>query len=84
MLRSLHARCLESSGSKFTLQAIITKADAITESGDNVLHLMRKQIFEAAPTCLPPIITSALMRPPFGIEHVRKSIIDACGFGEVR
>jgi GTP-binding protein len=82
MLQSLNAQCLASAGSRFTLQAIITKADAISsEEVSEVIPKMRKQIFEAAPVCLPPIITSAFMKPQFGIEETRKSIMEACGLG---
>jgi GTP-binding protein len=84
MLQSLNDRCLAPAGSAFTLQAVITKADAITpEQVEHVIPKMRGQIFEVAPTRLPPIITSALMRPQFGIEETRRSIMEACGFGTI-
>jgi len=64
----------------FTLQSIITKADCIpTDQVSEVLTKLRKAIWEAAPLCLPPIVTSAKMSPPFGIEEVRKNMIEACG-----
>jgi GTP-binding protein len=82
MLRTLNERCLATSSVAFTLQAVITKADAIPpEDIEQVIPKIRRQIFEAAPTCLPPIITSALMRPQFGIEETRRSIVEACGLG---
>lgn len=28
--------------------------------------------------CLPPMLTSVRMNPPFGIEKIRKNIVDAC------
>ena len=77
MLQSLDAKCGDA---KFTLQAIITKLDTVPP-GDaaKAVTRMRTQIFEAAPTCLPTILTSANMQPPFGIEEVRKSVAEACG-----
>lgn len=82
MLRSLNDRCLASAGSRFTLQAVITKADTIPiEQVDKIIPMMRKQIFEAAPTCLPPVISSVRMKPQFGIEEMRKSIVEACELG---
>jgi GTP-binding protein len=85
MLKSLNDRCLSSAaGSALTLQAVITKADVILpEQVEQIIPKMRKQIFDAAPTCLPPIITSALMRPQFGIQEMRGSIIEACGLGSM-
>ena len=80
MLRSLSAQSLASSGLNFTLQAVITKADDLpADCTGDVIPTMQRKIFDAAPACLPAIITSALMKPPFGIEDVRKSMADACG-----
>ena len=80
MLRSLSAQSLASSGLDFTLQTVITKADELPADGaGDVIPTMQRKIFDAAPACLPAIITSALMKPPFGIEDVRKSMADACG-----
>ena len=75
MLESLDQKCQGS----LTLQAVITKADTIPPgSAAEVIGKMRTQIVQAAPTCLPAILTSASMKPPFGIEEVRKSIAEAC------
>ncbi|KAJ6465170.1 P-loop containing nucleoside triphosphate hydrolase protein [Mycena vitilis] len=64
----------------YTLQSIITKADCIAnKSVGEVIPKIQKQIWEAAPLCLPPIVTSAMMRPMFGIEEVRANIAEACG-----
>ncbi|KAJ7609016.1 P-loop containing nucleoside triphosphate hydrolase protein [Roridomyces roridus] len=66
----------------FTLQAVITKADCIPDKSlGQVIPQIRKQIWEAAPLCLPPIVTSAAMRPMFGIDTVRANIAEACGLG---
>ncbi|KAJ7080727.1 hypothetical protein B0H15DRAFT_786966 [Mycena belliarum] len=66
----------------YTLQAVITKADCIPNSSlGQVIPTIQKQIFENAPLCLPPIITSAVMRPMFGIDAVRANIAEACGLG---
>ncbi|KAJ7777147.1 P-loop containing nucleoside triphosphate hydrolase protein [Mycena metata] len=64
----------------YTLQAIITKADCIpSHLLSEVLPKIHQQIWEAAPLCLPPIVTSAMMTPKFGIEEVRSNIAEACG-----
>ncbi|KAJ7145137.1 P-loop containing nucleoside triphosphate hydrolase protein [Mycena crocata] len=64
----------------YTLQAIITKADCIPDKSlGKVIPKIQQQIFEAAPLCLPPIITSAMMQPKFGIDAVRANIAQACG-----
>jgi len=64
----------------FTLQAIITKADTIPIANlEEVIGKIKKDIWEAAPLCLPPIVTSAEMRPPFGVDLVRQNIAQACG-----
>ncbi|OBZ73989.1 putative GTP-binding protein EngB, partial [Grifola frondosa] len=77
MLQSLNEQC--SGGVKFTLQAIITKADMLLSGGSPVIKNIQKEIFEAAPNCLPAIITSVLNSPYFGIGDVRRSIVEACG-----
>jgi GTP-binding protein len=78
MLKSLDDKCQGS----LTLQAVITKADTIPPgNASKVIAKMRSQILQAAPTCLPAILTSANMRPQFGIEEVRNSIAGACGLG---
>jgi len=77
MLESLDSRC---QGSHLTMQAVITKADTFPRGGaSNAILKMRTQVLQAAPTCLPVIVTSVNMRPPFGIEEVRKSMAEACG-----
>lgn len=64
----------------FTLQAVITKADTVpTAQLGDVITTLRQEIFKTAPLCLPPIITSARMSPPFGIDALRKNIAQACG-----
>jgi GTP-binding protein len=79
MLRSLDERVQTSAGLKFTLQAIITKADMIPESKfASSIAQMRKEIAEAAPTCLDPIITSTAKYPYIGIDAARNAITQAC------
>ncbi|PPQ85284.1 hypothetical protein CVT25_010057 [Psilocybe cyanescens] len=64
----------------FTLQSIITKADTVPVAKlQTVLSAMKKDIWDAAPLCLSPIVTSAEMSPPFGVDQVRQSITEACG-----
>ncbi|PPQ97547.1 hypothetical protein CVT26_002332 [Gymnopilus dilepis] len=53
----------------FTLQAVITKADTVPIAQlDTALTEMKKAIWDAAPLCLPPLVTSAEMSPPFGLD----------------
>jgi len=79
MLQSLDERVQASAGLKFTLQAIITKADTIPNRklADSIVQ-MRRDIAEAAPTCLDPIITSTAKYPYTGIDAVRNAIMQAC------
>jgi GTP-binding protein len=84
MLRSLNKQCQAISDAQFTLQAVITKADTIPPGQvATAIPKMRKKIFEIAPFCLPPIITSANMQPRFGVDEMRTSIIEACGIGRI-
>ncbi|KAG6811227.1 hypothetical protein H0H92_008444 [Tricholoma furcatifolium] len=81
MLAHLSSKLFDERGRQpFTLQAVITKADCIPSSKvPETIAQLRRDIWEAAPLCLPPIITSATMSPPFGIEELRKNIAEACG-----
>ena len=79
MLRSLDERVQSSAGLKFTLQAIITKVDVIPHNKfASSIAQMRKDIAEAAPTCLDPIITSTAKYPYIGINAARNAIAQAC------
>ena len=79
MLQSLDERVQASAGLKFTLQAIITKADTIPDRKlASSIAQMKKDIAEAAQTCLDPIITSTAKYPYTGIDAVRKAIAQAC------
>ncbi|KAH7910288.1 P-loop containing nucleoside triphosphate hydrolase protein [Hygrophoropsis aurantiaca] len=82
MLSSLDAQVQSFAGTRFTLQAIVTKADTLRRDGREQIERIHKDIFAAAPTCLPPII--AAIPPPgglrsFGVDEVRRSIVEACG-----
>ena len=76
MLQSLDARFQASGGAGWTLQAVLTKVDTI--EGTGALPALQREIFELAPTCLPPVVTSALKHPRLGIEELRRSIAEAC------
>jgi len=80
MLSHLSNSLISARGTQpFTLQSIITKADCIPVAKvTEVIDKMRREIWKAAPVCLPPIITSAGMNPPFGVEEVRQNIAEAC------
>jgi GTP-binding protein len=86
MLSHLSNTLISARGTQpFTLQSIITKADCIPiPQVSQVLEKMRKEIWEAAPLCLPPIITSAAMSPPFGVDEVRQNIVEACRLSLLR
>ncbi|TFY69291.1 hypothetical protein EVJ58_g493 [Rhodofomes roseus] len=81
MLQSLDAQCQASAGTRFTLQAIITKADGLLRSsnGRGAIKDIQRDIFEAAPTCLPAIVTAALEESRLGIDDLQQSIAEACG-----
>jgi GTP-binding protein len=81
MLANLSGTLFSKEGTQtYTLQAIITKVDCIpSQSLDQVIPKIQKQIWEAAPLCLSPIITSAMMRPMFGVDAVRRDIAEAAG-----
>jgi len=79
MLQSLDERVQASAGLKFTLQAIITKVDTIPDRKlTSSIVQMKKDIAEAAPTCLDPIVTSTAKYPYIGIDAVRNAITQAC------
>ena len=82
MLQQLDEQCQAASGTTFTLQAIITKADNLLRSanGRGAIRDIQKDVFEAAPTCLPAIVTAALDDSRLGIDKMRESIAEACGF----
>jgi GTP-binding protein len=81
MLAHLSSLLLDDKGlQRFTMQAVITKADMIPSlDGQVSLERVRKNILDVAPLCLPPIVTSAQMKPPFGIDTLRRNILSACG-----
>ena len=72
---------------QWTLQAIITKADTLRPRDlAPALARIRADLFSAAPTCLPPIVTAAAAAHDqlrLGVDEVRASIAEACGLGRV-
>lgn len=71
---------VQSGGAKWTLQAIITKADLVSRHNQEAaIEGIKRAIFENAPTCLPPIVTSSLKSNGLGVNDVRRSIVEACG-----
>ena len=79
MLQSLDERVQASAGLKYTIQAIITKADTISDRKlASSIAQMKEDIAGAAPTCLDPIITSTAKYPFTGIDAVRNAIMQAC------
>lgn len=83
MLAHLASLMLTPRGTQpWTLQSIITKADTIPyKDVPTVISEIRKEIHDAAPLCLPPIVTSTEMNPPFGIDQIRENIVHSCGVG---
>ena len=81
MLSHLSQKLVAQRGTQpYTLQAIITKADLVpVDNLPATIALIQKAIWESAPLCLPPIVTSTALSPPFQIDRVRKNIADACG-----
>ena len=84
MLETLNRLCEESmqTDRPITLQAILTKADTLSTSSKGIPQLQR-EIFEAAPLCLPAIVTSASKTVELGVDETRRSILEACGLGRV-
>lgn len=79
MLQMLASKMIQDGVQKFTLQAVITKADTLNvDELRPALETIRKQIWQAAPLCLLPIITSATMSPPFGVDKLRQNVSEAC------
>ncbi|KAI9509685.1 P-loop containing nucleoside triphosphate hydrolase protein [Russula earlei] len=79
MLQHLDER-VRSCDAKWTLQAIITKADLVSPPKLNAaVECIRRAILENAPTCLPPIVTASLKSNGLGVNDVRRSIVEACG-----
>ena len=50
----------------------------------NQLRQMQQDIFEAAPTCLPGILTAATKSITFGIDDIRRNMMEACGINIVQ
>ena len=79
MLQDLDNK-IQSGDARWSLQAIITKADLVSSHNlDATEESMKRSIFEIAPTCLPPIITASLKSDGLGVNDVRRSIVEACG-----
>ncbi|KIP07459.1 hypothetical protein PHLGIDRAFT_71062 [Phlebiopsis gigantea 11061_1 CR5-6] len=84
MLETLNRLCEESMQTErpITLQAILTKADTISTSSKGIPQL-QQEIFEAAPLCLPAVVTSVSKKMELGVGETRRSILEACGLGRV-
>jgi len=79
MLQNLDQR-IQSGDAKWTLQAIVTKADIVSpDKLDAAIKGIKQAIFENAPTCLPPIVTASSKSNGLGVSDVRRSIVEACG-----
>jgi GTP-binding protein len=79
MLQQLDDK-VQSGGARWTLQAIITKADLVSDhKQQSAIEGISRAIFENAPTCLPPIVTASLKSNGIGVNDVRRSIVEACG-----
>ncbi|KAI0299196.1 hypothetical protein BC826DRAFT_995972 [Russula brevipes] len=71
---------IQSGDAKWTLQAIVTKADIVSpDKLDAAIKGIKQAIFENAPTCLPPIVTASSKSNGLGVSDVRRSIVEACG-----
>ena len=80
MLARLSSLLLDDKGrQRFTLQAVVTKADTIPSLDGRISQeRIRKTIMDVAPLCLSPILTSSQMKPPFGIDKLQDNIRSAC------
>ena len=81
MLSHLSQKLVTPRGTQpYTLQAIITKVDLVPANDlATSLSSIQKDIWKSAPLCLPAIVTSTTMSPPFQIDLVQKNIADVCG-----
>jgi hypothetical protein len=78
MLQQLDDK-VQSGGVRWTVQAIITKADLVSrQNQEAAIEGINRAIFENAPTCLPPIVTASLKSNGLGVNDVRRSIVEAC------
>lgn len=78
MLQHLDEK-VQSGRLRWTLQAIITKADLVSpHNQEAAIEGIKRAIFENAPTCLPPIVTSSFKSNGLGVNDVRRSIVEAC------
>jgi GTP-binding protein len=84
MLESLNHTCEASlpTDRPITLQAVLTKADLVKSGSRMQIQKLQSEIFEAAPLCLPAILTASSKHIQVGIEEVRRSITDGCGLGK--
>ncbi|GJE93244.1 P-loop containing nucleoside triphosphate hydrolase protein [Phanerochaete sordida] len=85
MLQMLNSICETSlqSNRPITLQAIVTKTDTIRSNAPTNIQQLKQAVFEAAPLCLPPIVTAATKGRFFGKDDVRWNMIEACGLGRI-
>src|ERR1700761_2448150 len=75
MLRHLDKK-VQSGEARWTLQAIITKADLVSNIDlEATVEGIKQVVFENAPTCLPPIVTAS-GGLAFGVSDVRRSIVE--------
>ena len=78
MLQQLDDK-VQSGGVRWTVQAIITKADLVSrQNQEAAIEGINRAVFENAPTCLPPIVTASLKSNGLGVNDVRRSIVEAC------
>lgn len=87
MLGILNKSCERSmkTNHPWTLQAVFTKADTVRrQDAPQFIQGMRQDLFTAAPLCLPPIITSVSNIAPVGIQDLQRSVVEACGLGNIQ
>ena len=84
MLQSLEEKSQSPEiGGRWTLQAIITKADTMSGDVRAAIQKVQRDIFETAPLCLPGIVTANSKNVHIGIDNVRRSMVEACGLGRM-
>ncbi|KZV92001.1 P-loop containing nucleoside triphosphate hydrolase protein, partial [Exidia glandulosa HHB12029] len=81
MLELLHQRVHNAHGVGFAFQAVFTKAEGPdARAGSPRAKELLQQIHQIAPTCLPPVFTSAHLGT--GIDDLQLAIGEACGLAE--
>ena len=82
MLQHLNDKLHASVGTRaqLSLQAILTKVDTIpANDASTMIKQIQSDIFQYAPICMPPLLTTITPKFAFGVDMVKASIVETCG-----